>query len=100
MTGENLILIHETTDQLLAEFQYARRKRYRVRLERRILFSHPPEEYWDVVIADHPANGFVKYLLRHDGVAWVKFIGLNSLPAEEEAALLKQVQPLLLGKWM
>ncbi|HTJ14248.1 MAG TPA: hypothetical protein VL547_19550 [Dinghuibacter sp.] len=95
MTVESLILIQETTDQLLAEFQYARRKRYRIRLERRTLFGQPMEEYWDLVIADHPVNGLVKYLLRRDGDDWVKFIGLNSLPHEEEQALLAKVQPLL-----
>lgn len=95
MTEENLILIQETTDQLLAEFQYARRKRYRIRLDRRILFSQTPEEYWDMVITDHPTHGFVKYLLRREGNAWVKFIGLNSLPHDEETALLTRLQPLL-----
>lgn len=98
MTEESLILIQDTANELLADFQYAHSKRYRVRLERRILFTQPDSEYWDLIIAEHPVNGQVKYLLRREAGSWVKFVGINSLPAPEEQALIAKLQPLL-QKW-
>lgn len=95
MAEENLILVKDTADELLADFQYARRKRYRIILRRRILFTQPGMEYWDLVIPEHPISGHVKYLLRLDGNEWVKLIGLNSLSPSEENELIARLQPLL-----